>query len=226
MSNAAISNQFIGHYWDGECWHYLPMNDRDIQRSMRTNLHILDTFKFPKRSGALVISGFDDWVMTIPLERAIVSDKNIVYNAEATPFEANRIESFLRLFDPKMIFGLDGPVLEGLINIGQDPQTLFSGRVVWCRDNASYQQLVGLEGVSARQWRAVGPAAAMECSEGAGAHIDSQEWEVSIVDGEAVVRNRLGRDLIDQPQKTGIKARLLNEPCLCGSHDPRLVFEN
>lgn len=226
MSNEAILNQFIGHYWNGEDWFYLPTNDRDIQRAMRTNLRVLDTYKFPKRTGALIIAGFDDWAMTIPLERAIINDKNIVYYAESSPFEANRIESFIRRFDPKMIFGIDSPVLEGLKTIGQELQYLFNGRVVWCRDNNSYQQLVNLEGVRARHWRAIGPAAAMECSEGAGVHIDSQEWEVSIVDGEAVIRNRLGRDLIDQPQKTGIKAQLVNEPCQCGNHDPRLTLES
>ena len=71
----------------------------------------------------------------------------------------------------------------------------------------------------------VGPAVAMECHEGGGAHIDRLEWDVQEDGGEIVLSSRLARASRFEAYHTGVHARIESKPCACGNPDPRLIFE-
>lgn len=215
---------FVGHFFDGQDWQFLPVTERDAKRAMRAYLRVLDSFSLPPGSRALVIANYDDWAMTIPLEMALTASKITIFNADASPFEAGRIESFIRRFDPGLIIGVDAGVLQGLDSAGHDLDRLFSGRSVWTRDAGSYERLSGKEGSSnVYRWNMLGPAVAMECREACGLHVDGEEWDLQVQDGEVLVSSRLGREPALQSQRTGVSGSLEEGICACGNADPRFI---
>jgi len=224
MSIPQFLPHFVGHYWDGADWNYLPMTHREVERAVLTNIRVMDTFRHPTRSGVLVIACFDDWALTIPLEEAVIRSKNIVYNADDSPFEANRIEAFLRRFNPPMVFGVSEGVLQGLQTMGHSAAELFAGRTVWCRDPAAYRQLAGVPEIRLRRWQQIGPAAAMECVAGGGLHVDAEEWLLEEDNGEILVTNRLGRFPEITRVTTGLKGSIDTRCCPCGISNPKVVL--
>lgn len=217
---------FIGHFHDGQQWQYLPMSAREVTRVMRGILQLLDSFRFPARSCALVIAGHDEWALSMPLETALTSNKMILFNADASPFEAPRIEAFIRRFDPPMVFGLSAEVLQGLESAGHDPAALFDGRVVWVADSQAYRRLKAETSARVFHLRMIGPALAMECSQGCGLHVDVEEWLLDQQGGEIVATHRLGRQPALIRQKTGVSGTIDSGVCRCGSASPRVILED
>ena len=226
MSLPIFQPKYVGHFWDGKDWNFMPMTHRESDRALHFNYRVLETFNFPRRGGALVIACYDDWAMTMPLEDALIQHNQIIYNADESPFEANRIEMFIRRMNPAVVIGVSAGVLQGLTSMGHDPAQLFAGRTVWCRDFASYEQLRAAEGIALRHWRQIGPAAAMECVAGAGLHVDAEEWQLETQDGEILVTNRLDRFPKIVRQTTGLKGSIIHECCTCGLPHPRVVLDN
>jgi hypothetical protein len=224
MSIPHFQPYFVGHFWDGQDWNYLPMTHREVERSVIANIRILDTFRVPPRSGALVISSHDNWVMAIPLEEALMRSRQIIFNADNSPFEAGRIEAFLRRFNPPMVFGVSTQVLQGLENTGHDPRQLLAGRTVWCVDREAWQQLADVETLRLRQWRQIGPASAMECAAGAGLHVDTQEWLLEQDQGEIVITSRMNRYPELLRTRTGLRGHIDHSCCACGIAHPRIIL--
>lgn len=215
---------FVGHFFDGREWQFLPVTERAAKRAMRAYLRVLDSFGFPPGSRALVIANYDDWAMTIPLEMALTASRITIFNADASPFEAGRIESFIRRFDPKLIIGVDAAVLQGLDSAGHDVHQLFAGRRVWTRDAASHDRLCGDEsGGGVYRWSMLGPAPGMECREACGLHVDGEEWDLQVQGGELLVNSRLGREPALRSQSTGVKGVVEEGVCACGNADPRFT---
>src|SRR5690606_41354618 len=77
-------------------------------------------------------------------------------------------------------------------------------------------------GIRLRRWLDLGPAVAMECSHGLGAHIDRKEWQVTAEDGEIVLSSRFARAMDFANYRTGVRATLDHSACACGSADPRV----
>jgi hypothetical protein len=217
---------FVGHFYDGSQWQYLPMSDREVRRAMRAILQVLDSFRFPARSCALVLAGHDEWAMSIPLEAALTNNKMILFNADASPYEAPRIEAFIRRFDPPMVFGPTADVLQGLESAGHTLGTLFDGRVVWAGDAPAYHRLKAETGARVFRRMMVGPALAMECSQGCGLHVDAEEWALEQEGGEIALSHRLGRNPPLVKQKSGVRGGIDCSVCRCGNASPRVVPED
>lgn len=224
MSNG-FQPLFVGHFFDGEDWQFLPVTERAAKRAMRAYLRVLDSFSFPPGSRALVIANYDDWAMTIPLEMALTTSRITILNADASPFEAGRIEAFIRRFDPKLVIGVDAGVLQGLDSAGHDIHRLFAGRRVWTRDAASHNRLAAEEGgCSVYRWSMLGPALGMECREACGLHVDGEEWDLRLQDGEVLVSSRLDRQAAAlRSQRTGLCGTIEEGICACGNADPRFI---
>src|SRR5690606_17008492 len=118
--------------------------------------------------------------------------------------------------------GITAAVLDGLEALGHDPRKLLAGRVVWARPDA-HARLKDAADINLRLWMEVGPALAMQCAHGEGAHIDRLEWRVENIDGEVVLSSRLERAVTFENYHTGIKARVEHGSCACGSADPRVI---
>jgi hypothetical protein len=224
MSDQALTAAMIGCYQAGGETQFLPVSRVEMDRAQNALFQVIKTFGIASRRVLLSLSRSRDCAFTIPFERAAYAANLIVCNADDTPFEAVRVESFLRRFDVAAVAGLSSGGLDGLADAGHDVDRLFAGKVVWARGGA-YERLAGRPGLIARRWMEVGPALAVECAEGKGAHIDAVEWDVAESPGGLVISSRLARLQTFEDQATGFAARIDWRPCGCGSIDPRIVVD-
>ena len=221
----ACSPMAVGRYFDPEgVRQILPYSALELERSRRAMVRILSTFHFRSGNNILLTALMDQGAQLLGAERAIMSYGMVVASADCSLFDAGRVESILRRFDLVAVLGLSSDTLDGLVKLGHDPEKLFAGKVVWARPGA-YERLAGKPGLSVYRWLEVGPAVALECREGAGAHIDRFEWDIEQVDGEVVLTSRLERSMAFERVRTGIHAHVKHGACKCGNPDPRIMFE-
>jgi hypothetical protein len=214
----------IGCYTVGGETRFLPVSRMDMERAAEPFSRVLQSFDLKPRRYVLSISRSREAAQVIPFERAAVAANLIVCNADNTIFEAGRVESFLRRFDIAAVAGLSVEILDGLANAGFDAHKLLQGKIVWAR-NGAYERLAGLSGIVLRRWIEIGPVLAIECVEGAGVHIDADEWQIGQQAGEIHLTNRLPRAESFDAVATGIVARLISQPCRCGNADPRVELK-
>ncbi|MDB5420268.1 MAG: hypothetical protein JWR59_215 [Brevundimonas sp.] len=218
----ALRPEIIGRYIVNGQTHFLPFSALEMVRATEMYGNILDTFNFAPGRQILMIALFEEGVQFAPFEEAVMERGLLGCNADASPFEATRIESILRRFDVAAVAGVNGPVLDGLEEAGFDLNVLFKDKVVWARPDA-YARLQTVNGVRLRRWIDVGPTVALECAEGDGAYIDSREWQVDVVDGEILLTNRLERCLPLIKAPTGVKAHVDRQPGSSGLADVRIT---
>jgi hypothetical protein len=214
----------VGHYWDGVESQFLPLSRDEMDRTEWFYRRILDRCGIAPRTCVLLISEFVDGALTAPLEQAMMADGHVPCYAEATTFDAPRVETFLRRFDIPAVIGVTAATLDGLEAAGHSPDALFAGRIVWARDSDAFARLADVPGITLRRWMQIGPAPAMECIEGGGLHIDSLEWKVETGAGdEILLTSRMGRIKPIERGSTGVFGRIETGVCRCGSCDPRVV---
>lgn len=202
----------------------LPAAAPEFERAMVACKQRLGTFHFRSADQLLITSLFDESVQFVPLQRSLAEFGLVLLSADASFFDAARSESILRRFEVAGVAGVNAAVLDGLAAIGHDPLTLLAGRVVWARPDA-HARLKEAPGINLRLWMEVGPAVAMQCAHGDGAHIDRLEWKVESAGGEVVLSSRLERAVKFEKYRTGVRARVEHASCACGSADPRLILE-
>jgi hypothetical protein len=213
----------IGYYEDATGPQFAPVARPELDRAQEAYFQVISTFRFTPRSKVLVISRSREAAQVVPFERACVAANMVVCNADSSPFEAGRVEAFIRRFEIAAVAGLSAEVLDALVAAGHDPAKLFAGKVVWARSGA-YERLAGLPSISLRRWTMVGPALCIECAHGEGPHLDSREWTPSVQAGRVVLKSRLPRALAVEVYDTGLQGEVDEGFCACGSADPRLAI--
>jgi hypothetical protein len=201
----------------------LPFSLIETDRSRKAITRIMNTFHFRTGGNILLTALFNDAAHLTAAERAIMSYGMVAANADSSLFDAKRVESIVRRFNLAAAMAISADTLDGLTGLGFDPAQLFAGMPVWARPGA-YERLAANPDLKVFRICAVGPALAMECAQGNGAHIDRFEWDVQEEDGEVVLSSRLDRCVPFHQYRTGIKARVVHSACTCGNADPRLVF--
>jgi hypothetical protein len=162
-------------------------------------------------------------VQFAPFEQALTLLGLIGINADASPFDAARVESIMRQFDIAAVCGVTKGVLDGLIALGHDPARVFAGTVVWARPDA-WPLVAAMPGVTARRCAELGPVLGLECVEGDGLHIDAREWSLGDVGGTIKVSARAARITPVTDLDTSVHGHVLEHPCRCGSVDPRVIL--
>ena len=212
----------VGRYVEGGVTKFLPASRPELDRAADSLAAVIGSFRFRPGQFVLVISMLEEAVQVAPIEQACIDLGLVPTNADCSNFDAGRVEATLRRFDVPAVAGVSTAVLDGLKMFGFDAAKLFEGRVVWARPDA-YEAVAAMPGVTARRWLEVGPALALECAAGEGAHLDGREWAADDTTGELRLSNRLLRitPFVDAP--TGVKARLITAACSCGCPDPRIA---
>ncbi|MET0378818.1 MAG: hypothetical protein ABW049_07475 [Spongiibacteraceae bacterium] len=214
----------VGRYCDrnGE-QQLLPYSHPEFERAILMYQFRLGTFHFRTGDEVLITSLFNESAQFAPMERSLRDFGLVLLSADSSFFDAARIESILRRFNVAAVAGINAGVLDGLIELGHDPLKLFANRVVWARPDA-HARLAAVPGINLRAWLEVGPAVAMQCALGEGAHINRLEWQVDTVAGEIVLTSRLHRAVNFERYHTGVHAHLECAACACGSADPRVML--
>lgn len=214
----------IGRYTTPAGTEFLPVSPAEVTRLREFFRQIMDTCALPPRSQILVISMFDEGAFTVGLEPALQADGLIPCYAEATSFDAGRVEAFIRRMDIRVVMGLNSETLRGLEQLGHDPVRLLADKIVFVRDEASYQLLHGKGNYRLLRWYTLGPATTIECLLGQGLHLDETEWHLSQDDQQQILfSSRLQRALDIVELASGFHARIETTPCRCGIDGPRLL---
>ncbi|ROM33939.1 hypothetical protein BK648_24580 [Pseudomonas poae] len=223
FAHLGVPPMAVGRFFDAEgARELLPHSALETERLRRAMMRILSTFHFRTESNVLVTAQFDESAQILGAERAIMAYGMVAVSADSTPWDAGRVESILRRFKLVAALGISEATLDGLERMGFNPVQLFHGLVIWAREGA-YQRLVGKPGLKVFRWLEIGPAVAIECNAGGGAHIDRFEWDVVTEEGEVVLTSRLERSVAFNGYRTGVHARIERGTCRCGNTDPRLL---
>lgn len=212
------SAAMVGSYSDAAGRHFFEVTERETSRAAEAIERVLGSFGFARGAAIAIVSLMDEAAQMLPLTEACVDRGLIVCNADASLFDAARLESIVRRFRPVAIFGVGADSLAGLAGLGHDPIALFGGIAVWARPDA-YDQLAGRL-PSLFRWVEVGPALGLECRVRGGAHVDGREWRLDD-DGDTLrIGSRLPRRTGFDGCDTGLRATVSDAICDCGNSDP------
>jgi hypothetical protein len=218
MSVMDRSADIVGCYTVAGKTHFYGVTLDELDRSAFAMVRVLRSFGLAPGGIVLTVSLTQEVVQFAPFERAIQSIGLFGINSDLSPYDAGRVESIMRQFDPGAICGVGTETLEGLKMFGHDPAAVFRGRLVWARPDA-YAAVAALGGVLARRCALLGPALALECADG-GLHVDGQEWIVSEEGGKLSIQSRTLRATPLPGLDTGIAGTVPDRPCSCGNRDP------
>jgi len=204
---------------------FFPVRRMELDRTALSPARVIRSFGIKPGNYVLTISLVREVVQFAPFEQALTTLGMIGINADASPYDAGRVEATIRQFDVAAICGLDKGVLDGLAILGHDPARIFAGRVVWARPDA-WQLVSALPGVTARRCAELGPVLGLECIEGDGVHVDAREWTLDDAGGTIRLTSRAARITPVADLDIGVRGRLARHPCGCGSVDPRIMLDD
>lgn len=202
---------------------FFPAKRTELDRAGAGAARLIGTFRLAPGRTLLTVSLTQEVVQFAPFEEGMRLLALIGTNADASPFDAPRVESLIRQFDIPAICGIDAGVLDGLASLGHDAAAIFAGRIVWARPDA-YARVAAMPGVVARRCAEVGPVLALECAAGEGMHVDGREWAAESRDGVLHVTSLMQRITPVNAMDCGLAGRVEKTPCRCGNADPRIFL--
>ena len=214
---------FVASYVENGHRKLLPMSDRELQRGELFIRRVLSGDRWTPGRYALIISNLFDAAHVIALERVLTSNRLIVANCEASPYDGARIESTLRRFDVPVVFGVTPVVLDALKMVGFDAATLFKGRTVWASGEA-WRTLKDAPGIDIRRFELIGPVFALEGRFGGGLHVDGREWHLEPEGDHTYVTSRLDRAATFKRLKINQPLAINPEPCASAATGPRILL--
>lgn len=223
MTVLADHPDIIGRYLVAGEPFFLAAKRTELDRAAPSVARIVGGFHIAPGRYVLTVSLTQEAIQFAPFEQGCTLLGLIGTNADASPFDAGRVESLCRQFNVAAICGVDGGVLDGLAAMGHDAAKVFAGRIVWARPDA-YDRVAALPDVTALRCAEIGPVLALECRDGNGMHVDGREWAVAAPRGTLVFTSRMVRIDPVEGLDTGVKGEVVTTPCGCGSPDPRIVL--
>jgi hypothetical protein len=212
--------------------HSLSLTEAEFEREVDVAARRLVSLGFGTDDLVLVIAGVAEAVQFAPFQRAARQLGGISCTAEPSPFDARRTASFLEQYELRSVIGLDAAVLTGLEDLAGtgdlgDPATVLGQCDHLVARADAVPRLRGL-GLDPLTLHVLGPTLAVECPQRSGAHVGRDAWTVSGFRSQAspdelTIAAAPGRDLALGTILTGVRGTVIDEPCPCGSDDPRVV---
>ncbi len=211
----------VGSYCVGDAVLPYPVSQDDHGRDISSAMKALKSLGVYGESRALVLSMLSEAAQYWPLQIGLLMSQAQFSLADASRFDAFRTAMFLRAMHYDVVLGINTDVLDGLDDLGHAYGDVFSEVSVLSARAGAYERLRDA-GVAPRWWLHVGPTIAVECDALAGAHVDGDEWDVEMADGEVLLTARNPRAASIDRLATGVHGELATEPCACGRTDPRI----
>ncbi|HBL92030.1 MAG TPA: hypothetical protein DHV57_11290 [Hyphomonas sp.] len=211
------SPDVIGSYTVDDKMHFYASRRSELDRAGVNMVRTLKSFGFQPGSVITNVSLTPEVVQFAPFEYAVQILGMYGTNADLSPYDAGRVESLSRQFDPVAIMGVGMDTLEGLKMMGHEAATVFKGRTIWARPDA-YDAVVAMPGVFARRCVLAGPVLLFECANG-NLHLDAREWIGTCKENQLRLTSRQIRAEPVSDLATGISAQISDQACSCGNHD-------
>jgi hypothetical protein len=195
---------------DGEVTPW-PVAERDVDDEAESLAPRLAALGLEPGELALVVAMLSQAVHAVPLEQAAGKVGALYSSADATPFDAFRVAALTRQLEPRLVIGITGGVLDGLVEAGRDPAAVLGAvpAVVTAGDDAHARLRVA--GLAPRRWVKLGPTSAIEEVADEGPVYDASRWRVEEDDGELVISNLAPRLTEANRLRTGVRGRVVEE---------------
>jgi hypothetical protein len=167
----------------------------------------------------LIVGGMEESPWFDPFEHAVLNLGGHYCLGETHAFDAFRSALYARCLDVEVIVGINREVIEGF---GDSLATTLAGaHVILARPNTI--PLCTAAGLPAAIVTRVGPAMAVECSPGSGAHINGSEWSVDEAGGELLLTTVGPRAHALDHVPVAVRGTIRTDACACGRADPRVA---
>jgi hypothetical protein len=195
-----------------------PISWADWERDTDWAMQVLAQHGVGPGSAVLVVGGMPESPWFDPFETAVLRLGGHYSIGEVFAFEAFRSGLYARRLGVDVVFGINRAVAEGM---GDElAESLGGVRTILARPDAL--PILHGAGLSALTVTRIGPALAVECPAGTGAHVNAAEWAIGEDDRElhlSTVGPRAHR--IDH-EPAGVRGSVRTEPCPCGRTDSRV----
>lgn len=153
----------------------------------------------------LIGAGCDNEILW-PYENALIGMKVPFGVAEPVAIDAPRSDMFLRRFRMQAVVGLSGELVDALVALGRDLETLLGHSTIVALPDA----VPALRAAGLAPWtmRAIGPIYAFESPEGGGARYDESEWLIEEQGGELLLTSVAPRACPFVRLRTGVRGRV------------------
>jgi hypothetical protein len=122
-----------------------------------------------------VTAGRDYWPRQV--ETAVTALGGFIGNIAPVSYEDRRLSVYLRFLPPKLIVGLSEELAEKVV--GNDELVALLQGVPHILAAPAAAAILAARGIAAKAVAAVGPALALPCAEGNGAHVDGSQFSVA-----------------------------------------------
>ena len=167
----------------------------------------------------LIVAGMAESPWFDPFETAVLRLGGHYSLGEIVSFEAFRSGMYAQRLGIEVVFGLNRAVAEGLK--GELADAFKGVRTILARPDTV--PIVRAAGLSALTVSRVGPALAVACPHGEGAHVNGAEWAVESSGRDLRLTTVGPREHRLDRSRTGVRGSVLAEPCPCGRTDPRVL---
>jgi hypothetical protein len=199
----------------------LPVSPEDFIADTAAAGRALGSLGIGAGDRVLIVGLVSECAHLVPFHEALRARGAILSGADATVFDASRTAKLTRQLGVRAVLALNGAVLDGLVAEGVDLLDVFGTvPVVAARPDAVAR--LRDAGVAPVVWAHVGPAVAVECAPGRGAHVDDAVWEVDAREEGVVLSPRSARALAPGPYPIDA-ADVARGACECGRTGPRLL---
>ena len=195
---------------DGEVTPW-PVAERDVDDEAESLAPRLAALGIEPGGLVVVVAMLSQAAHAVPLERAAGRVGALYSSADATPFDAFRVAALTRQLEPRLVIGITGGVLDGLVEAGRDPTDVLGPvPAVVTADDDAHERLRSA-GLAPRRWVKLGPTSAIEEVAGQGPVYDASRWRVEEDDGELLISNLVPRLTDAAGLRTGIRGRVVEE---------------
>jgi len=166
-----------------------------------------------------VTAGRDYWPRQV--ETAVTALGGFIGNIAPVSYEDRRLSVYLRFLPPNLIVGLSEELAERAA--GNDELVALLGGVPHILAVPAAVPILAARGIAAKAVAAVGPALALPCAEGNGAHVDGSQFRVAQRPGSRTltVTTTANREFRLADGQAGTQGSVLTG-CGCGRPGPVL----
>jgi hypothetical protein len=196
-----------------------PISWADRDRDIEWAAGLLAQHGVGAGTPVLIVAGMAESPWFDPFEAAVLRLGGHYSLGEVISFEAFRSGMYAQQLGIEVVFGINRAVAEGL---GGDLADAFKRvRTILARPDAV--PILRPAGLSALTVTRLGPALAVECPQGAGAHVNGAEWAVEASGRDLRLTTVGPREHRLDRAGIGVRGSVLAEPCPCGRTDPRVL---
>jgi len=194
----------------------------DFERDTGWAITMLGKLGVHRGSAVLVVAHIAEAPWFDPFEHAVLALGGHFSLGENQPFDAFRAAMYGRRLSTELVLGLNRSVAE---TIGDDLGDAFSqARLVLARPDAV--PLVAAAGLPAAVVTRIGPALAVECAPGSGAHVNPSMWAVEAEEGELELTSISERGYELNRERVGVRGTIRTDTCECRMPGPRVDVDS